>query len=203
MQPLHVFEQRYRDLLEDALAGDQLIAMAALAPAGRGTTRGGRRCIRWPALAGSPRHYRLADGTYNVLLLGLRRVKLVRELATARRFREAKVELCTDVYSACSPARRRALQQELRKALLQVLPTLPEAREQLDQLLGGDVPLGLLTDVVGYMLDIDIQCKQSLLAEVNVYRRVQLLLCHLSETVAELAANDAASLCFPPQFSAN
>ena len=148
-------------------------------------------------------HHRLADGTYNVLLLGLRRVKLVRELASARRFREAKVELCTDVYSACSPARRRALQRELRKALLQILPTLPEAREQLDQLLGNDVPLGLLTDLVGYMLDINIQCKQSLLAEVNVYRRVQLLLCYMSESVAELAANDATSLCFPPEFSVN
>ena len=80
---------------------------------------------------------------------------------------------------------------------------MPEAREQLDQLLGNDVPLGMLTDVIGYMLDIDVECKQSLLAEVNVYRRVQLLLCHLSETAAELAASDAASLCFPPQFSSN
>ena len=148
-------------------------------------------------------HHRLTDGTYNVLLLGLRRVKLVRELATRRNFREAKVELCTDVYSACSPARRRALQQELRRALLQVLPTLPEAREQLDQLLGNDVPLGTLTDLVGYMLDIDVHCKQSLLAEVNVYRRVQLLLCYLSESVAQLAASDSASLCFPPEFSTN
>ena len=32
MQPLHVFEPRYRDLLEDALANDRLIAMAVLEP---------------------------------------------------------------------------------------------------------------------------------------------------------------------------
>ena len=203
MQPLHVFEPRYRELLEDALAGDQLIAMAALAPGWERNYEG--RPVLYPmaCLGRIAAHYRLSDGTYNVLLLGMRRVRLVRELATAKRFREAKVELCTDVYASCSPARRRALQQELRKALVQVLPKLPAAREQLDQLLGSDVPLGLLTDVVGYLLDIDIQCKQLLLAEVNVYRRVQLLLCHLSENVAELAASDAASLCFPPQFSTN
>ena len=27
MQPLHVFEPRYRDLLEDALAGDRLVTV--------------------------------------------------------------------------------------------------------------------------------------------------------------------------------
>ncbi len=32
MQPLHIFEPRYRELLEDALAGDRLITMALLDP---------------------------------------------------------------------------------------------------------------------------------------------------------------------------
>jgi uncharacterized protein len=32
MQPLHIFEERYREMLEDALAGDRLIAMAVLEP---------------------------------------------------------------------------------------------------------------------------------------------------------------------------
>ena len=32
MQPLHIFEPRYRSMLEDALASDGLIAMALLAP---------------------------------------------------------------------------------------------------------------------------------------------------------------------------
>ena len=32
MQPLHVFEPRYRSLLEDALASDRLITMALLDP---------------------------------------------------------------------------------------------------------------------------------------------------------------------------
>ena len=32
MQPLHIFEERYREMLEDALAGDKLIAMAVLEP---------------------------------------------------------------------------------------------------------------------------------------------------------------------------
>ena len=40
MQPLHIFEPRYRELLEDALAGDRLIAMALLAPGWENDLRG-------------------------------------------------------------------------------------------------------------------------------------------------------------------
>ena len=32
MQPLHIFEERYREMLEDAIADDGLIAMALLEP---------------------------------------------------------------------------------------------------------------------------------------------------------------------------
>ena len=32
MQPLHIYEDRYREMLEDALAGDKLITMSVLQP---------------------------------------------------------------------------------------------------------------------------------------------------------------------------
>jgi hypothetical protein len=99
--------------------------------------------------------------------------------------------------------RQRSLRRELREALMQWLPAMPEAQEQLHQLLDDDVPLGVLTDVIGYMLDIDVAAKQSLLAEVDVYRRAESLLRRLWQSVAAPLAADAASLCFPPQFSSN
>jgi hypothetical protein len=73
---------------------------------------------------------------------------------------------------------------------------------QLDQLLGSDVSLGLLTDVIGYMLEIDLAEKQALLAEVNVQRRAEMLLAHLSSAAAERPGKGAHGL-FPPQFSTN
>ena len=63
---------------------------------------------------------------------------------------------------------------------MKILPMLPEAQEQLDQILGSDVPLGILTDVISYMLDIDVADKEALLAECNVHRRTELLLSHLA-----------------------
>jgi Lon protease-like protein len=203
MQPLHIFEPRYRELLEDALDGDRLIVMAVLAPGWERNYEGRPKLYPMACLGRITTHCRLADGTYNALVLGLRRVRLLRELAPVRSFREAEIELCEDQYRRCPLRQRRALQQKFRHALVQFLPMLPEAQEQLDQLMGNDVPLGVLTDVISYLLDIDLARKQSLLAEVDVYRRARLLLADLSEATAELAAGQATAFCFPPEFSMN
>jgi uncharacterized protein len=202
MQPLHVFEPRYRELVEDALADDGLIAMAALTPGWEKNYEGRPNLYSMACLGRITTHFRLADGTYNVLLLGLRRVKLIHEIEPTHMFREARVELCSDQYPPCPSDHQQALQQKLRDALMRVLPVLPEAHEQLDQLLGHDVSLGMLTDVIGYMLDIGMLHKQSLLAELDVYRRTNLLLTYLAEVTATQAADETV-VCFPPQFSVN
>ncbi len=128
MQPLRIFEPQYRELLEDALAGDGLITMAALAP-GWEKDYEGRPAIHPIACLGRiTAHCRLPDGTYNVLLLGLRRVRLLKELASRRRFREAEAELCDDVCPARSSAKRKSIRHQLRNAILHVLPAFPKLR---------------------------------------------------------------------------
>jgi uncharacterized protein len=203
MQPLRIFEQRYRELLEDALVGDGLIAMAALAPGWEKDYEGRPALYPIACLGRITAHCRLADGAYNVLLLGLRRVRLLKELPASRAFREVEAELCDEECPAYSSAKRKAVRRRLRSAILHVLPALPDVQEQLDQLLGNDMPLGMLTDVMGYILDIGTGRKLSLLAETNVVRRAELLLKHLSETAAGPALVDAPALCFPPEFSMN
>jgi Lon protease-like protein len=94
------------------------------------------------------------------------------------------------------------LQRRLRQAFLKILPLLPEAQEQLDQILGSDVSLGVLTDVIGYMLDIDVAAKEALLAECDVHRRAELLLAHLL-AAADPQRNPCGPGIFPPQFSTN
>jgi uncharacterized protein len=203
IQPLHVFERRYRELVEEALASDGLIAMAALAPGWERNYEGRPALYPMACLGRIVSHRRLPDGTYNVLLLGLRRVRLLRELPASRRFREAEAELCDDVYALCSLARQRTLRRELRAALLDILPLVPEAAEQLDQLMGNDVPLGTLADVIGFLMDITLEQKQSLLAELNVRRRAELLLSYMCDAAADSASSDAWSFSFPSQFSVN
>ena len=203
MQPLHIFEPRYRDMLEDALAGDRLVAMALLAP-GWESDYEGRPDIHPVACLGRiTTYFRLADGTYNVLLLGLRRVKLLGEIQSGRRFRKAWVEIREDHYPPQEIGDYDLLYGQLRRAFLQILPFLPEAQEQFDQFSGTDVSLGMLTDIISYMLDIDLGKKQSLLAEIDVYRRAELLLKHLAAAANGLDEDGSQYLSFPPSFSAN
>ena len=203
MQPLHIFEPRYLELLDDALAGDRLIAMALLAPGWQGAYDGRPALYPVACLGRVTTHHRLDNGAYNVLLLGLRRVRLIEELQPRRRFREARVEVCEDCYPPQEAADLAALQRQLRQAFMKILPMLPEAREQLDQILGSDVPLGILTDVISYMLDIDVRDKEGLLAECNVHRRTKLLLDHLSAAAVDREPCGHGLGSFPPEFSAN
>jgi ATP-dependent Lon protease len=203
MQPLHVFEPRYCDLLGDAARDDRLIAMPTLAPGWERDYEGrpalGAVACLGRIVASKP----LGNGTHNLLLVGMRRVRLLREVPSTRSYREAEVEVCEDVYPAGQEVYQRVLTRELHRAMGQVLPGLPQAREQLDQLLRGEVSLGVLTDVIAYALDLSLAQKESLLAETNVHRRGELLLECLMVVDHRCAAAAPAMAIFPPSFSAN
>ena len=203
MQPLHVFEPRYRAMLAEALSGDRLITMGVLAP-GWERDYEGRPPVRPVACLGRVIvSQRLAAGAYNVLLVALRRVRLVRELPPAKSFREAVAEICEDRYPPQQFGKTASLVRKLRGAFLRILADLPQAHEQLDQLLGSDLSLGTLTDIVSYMLDIGLDAKEALLAETNVHRRAKLLLEHLSRASSDLQPAAAGAQPFPPPFSCN
>lgn len=203
MQPLHVFESRYRELLEDALAGDRMIAVATLAPGWEADYDGRPPLYPVACLGRIVVHNRLKGGAYNVLLVGLRRVRVVRELPPKKSFREAEVELVEDRYPVEAAVSGAVLQRKLHSAFLRILPVLSQAQDQLDQLLGSDISLGTLTDIISYMLEIDLEQKEVLLAEANVHRRAELLLGHLFAMTNAVELGDAGILVFPPEFSPN
>jgi ATP-dependent Lon protease len=198
MQPLHVFEPRYRALFADALSGDKLIAMATLSPGWEETYD--QRPVIFPhaCLCRIATHTKLDDGCYNTLLIGLRRLKIVKELPPTKMFREAQVELLDDEYSQMNAPSRPGLQRRLVERFKRIVPKMAEAQEQLDQLLGSDVPLGLLTDLVAYTVDLPLATKMALLSEINVDRRAELLLQNLGLSIGSMPGSK-----FPPDFSAN
>ncbi len=197
MQPLHIFEPRYRAMLEEALEGDGLIAMAVLAP-GWEPNYEGRPPLRSTAcLCRVATHHRTSEGTYNVLLLGLKRIEIVRELPPHKLFREAEARLLDDEYPDDSDFTRHADQQRLLDLFKQTLPQAPAGGQQFESLLGKQIPLGMLTDIVAYTLDLPGEVKERLLSEANVGRRVDILF--------EVLNQDRTNLrqAFPPPFSDN
>lgn len=203
LQPLHIFEPRYREMLEDALADDRLIAMALLAPGWEADYEGRPSVYPVACLGKVATHQRLDDGQYNLLLQGLCRVVLVRESEPARSFREAEAQVREDYYPPDGAAKRGALQRELLERFKRLVPELPEAQEPLNQLLGSKLPLGVLTDIVAYTLDFELQFKEQLLGELNVDRRAELIVEQVSSASRRPRAVWPSSETFPPDFSSN
>jgi Lon protease-like protein len=207
IQPLHIFEPRYKAMMEEALASDQLIAMALLAPGWEENYDGRPRLHSVACLGRVATHQRLPDGRFNLLLLGMRRVRLLRELPPAKLFREAEVELLDDHYPVAGEACRAQLQARLVAAFKGQLASAPQIEEHLEQLLAADVSLGMLTDLVSHAAPLEPELKLSLLAETNVDERAKRLLAVMASHSLTgphlVAAPPSAGAKYPPDFSRN
>jgi len=198
VQPLHIFEPRYRALMEAALATDQLITMALLKPGWEPHYEQRPPLYEMACVGKITAHHKLPDGRYNLLLAGVSRARIVRELPPERAFREARVELCFDRPAAPGAASAR-LQRSLLDRFRELLPNLPQVREQLLRLLDDEIPLGSLTDIVSFALRLAPEHKQALLEELDAERRAGVLLALLDRS----ATGRGGAERFPPDFSAN
>lgn len=203
MQPLHIVEGRYCDLLEDASRGDRLIAMAVLSPGWEAEYDGRPRLGPFACLSRALVSDRLEDGTYKLLLAGLHRIRLLDELSPRSSYREAAAVACEDLYPPSEADRTAVLRQTLCRQICQWLPPSPDARDQAERLAAGGMSLGALTDVLAGALELDISAKEQLLGELDVHRRVELLLAHLEAAAAGLGGWGSRQSPFPPCFSAN
>ena len=85
--PLHIFESRYVEMLEDAIQGDRLITMATLEP-GYESDYFSRPAISPFACIGRVTdHRRTEQGSYNLMLAGIGRAEIEREIEPVRSFR--------------------------------------------------------------------------------------------------------------------
>jgi ATP-dependent Lon protease len=201
MQPLHIFEERYREMLEDALAGDRLIAMALLEPGWEADYDSRPPIGPFACLGKIVAQRRLEDGRYNLLLLGVARVRIVRELEPLRSFRQAKVEVIEDCDDFSSTAAAERLQQALVDSFQRHLPCACQVSGQIEELLSRQLSLGLLTDLAAYALPLDLSVKRKLLGERRVSVRAKTLLAQLKQGLMTRPLLVATG--FPPAFSAN
>lgn len=197
VQSLHIFEPRYRKMMEDALAGDQTIAMTMI---NNSNSKTGRRpqihsviCIG-KIIA----HTQLEDGRFNLLLQGVARARIVRELAVEQPYRMAEVEIIRDaeaVDESPSPESILKLRREIAACCKEFQTTAPELADELPT----DLPLELLIDLVCYLLPhLTSEQRQELLEATGVIRRGQLLL-----KLAYAASKPSGKVDFPPPFSSN
>ena len=89
--PLHIFEPRYRKMVDDALNGDRIIGMVLLRPGWEGHYEG-RPAVYPIGCAGVITHHeRLPDGRFNIVLRGMEKFR-IRGEEEGRPYRVAQVE---------------------------------------------------------------------------------------------------------------
>jgi uncharacterized protein len=168
--PLHIFEERYKEMTADALAGNRQVAMALL-KAGWEKDYYHRPAIEPVVCVGTILSFeKLADGKYNFLLQGHSRARVVRELG-GRSYRVAELEpvqQVNDVEGDVAEERQR-LERVFRPAALGDTPL----GRQFRQLLAGPVRTADVADLVAYNYLDDVALKQSLLEEADVRARVR------------------------------
>lgn len=210
IQPLHIFEPRYCDLLRDSLADDKLIAMATLAPSGLPNSLGEPPLSAHVCLGRIVSHTPTDDGRHHILLLGLRRGRLLNEwLPQQQAYRVGQIEVLDDNSGGAEDHQLMAIRQQLLGLFRQALPTAMVGPEGIDQLLDQQLPIGMLTDLIAASLNFPSSVKLELLAETFVQRRALLLIRNLRKRLglsSDWSAEDAAGSAnqpFPPRFSVN
>ena len=166
--PLHVFEPRYRQMTEQALVGTMHLAIVRLdddradAPvAGVARVAGIGRIVH---------HERLPDGRFHLLLQGVGRAELLRELPAEGRLYRRAVAALVEAVDDCE------VQQEvqtLRSCYARLLEACPDQKDVL-----GDLPLKVqeprvLADVVCAAVLEDVALRQAALEESSVARRLR------------------------------
>jgi Lon protease-like protein len=195
--PLHIFEPRYRQMTRDALDGDQLVTIVQARPADVGNPWVEPVPIADVACVGKIiQHERLPDGRFNMLLLGCKRARIVREIAGTKPYRTAEATLLEDEVPADRGAERRA---ELIELFVEILRKNGRLEPDLSRFLHSDLPAGILSDLIAHALDLPAAVKQTLLEEVRVDRRVDRLVSLLHDLIDRIPPGHR----FPRPFSLN
>jgi Lon protease-like protein len=176
VQPLHIFESRYREMLEDALHGDRLIALATLEPGYEADYYSRPPIAKNACLGHVAHHERTEQGTYNIVLIGLWRARIEEEILPVRSFRRARVQLVDEQPAEAAVAVTQQLGRDLTARLA---TSVPAAEKLVNEFSDGNLSLGALTDIMAFHLPFDLKFKLALLAEADALQRAQMLLTHL------------------------
>lgn len=190
LMPLHVFEARYRELTRDCLAGPQLMAVARLRP-GFETAYYGRppvydRCGVGRIICSEE----LPDGRFALLLRGLARVEIERELPAERPYRLVEARLLPDV--ACDAADARDHHRRLISLCDRLAEVIEQGGPQLRDLARSFESPGACADAIAAALIMDANERQELLETCDPMVRLQRTLGHVSHLLCELAPCDGA-----------
>lgn len=203
VQPLHIFEPRFRQMMCQTMSGQAAMVMALLKPGWEKTYHASPQIYPRVCLGRVIAHEKLDDGKFNLLLQGVARVDVVSESRHAgewgvyRSVMLRRVEE-TEASGGNEALQRRVLLELFEKSALRELTITPALATLFEE----SVSLSRLIDGLAFSLVQDCQAKQRLLEEANVAARGELLLRELIALAARLRPAKQA-VAWPPDPGVN
>lgn len=197
LMPLHIFEPRYRDMIQDVLAARRRLAVARLRPGFEADYYGRPPVLEICGLGAVIEDSRRPDGRYDILVHGLARVRLVEELPPVRTYREFRAERLRDDRVG-DPAALAAWQRKLETLWDRLRPHLSPSLRHLDAFVGEGASAALRADRIAEAIVADPDERQRLLEELDPLERFTLLISRVDELLSALAPDDG-----PPRRALN
>ncbi len=173
--PLHIFEIRYREMVEHSIETGQWIGMVLLEP-GWENQYYGNPPIHSIGCAGLlEKHSRHDDGKYDIVLAGQNRFRILEEIGDSP-FRQANVELLVNTEDAPIDKNEGSRFYDLASRFWNFRELLPEEkRDELELDLGSCQSLGDAADRMTQLLDFTLDQQRFFLEELDVKKRVSAL----------------------------
>lgn len=183
LMPLHIFEPRYRKMLRDALASNRLFAVAGLDA--RLAAEGGHfePPHRVAAVGIIRACQKNANGTSNLLLQGLCRVR-IEAIEGDDPYRRIRIRALASEPGA-PEEENTALRGELARLIAQKMRLEPASQDLTDFLAKVDDPEAFV-DLAAFSLCEDFTLKQQLLETLDVHRRLRLFSHRLRQEISDL-----------------
>jgi Lon protease-like protein len=190
--PLHIFEPRYRRLVQDCLEADRMMAVGLLAPEGRRSPTHSPRIHPTIGLGYIHAHERLPDGRYLIVLLGLLRTRILRELPSRQPYRLVQAEVLEDMSGNTTDSMRTSA-SVLRQIVTRLARNLPEdVGDPLVKAVSGVSDPGRLADLVAAVALSDPMQRQRFLEELDVPRRLDSITEVVARVVSQMPGPDDA-----------
>lgn len=175
--PLHIFEPRYRQMVEDALDGAGQIAMAVFSGGRWKQEYHGRPPIRPAVCIGQiMQHEKLEDGCYNILVQGVCRARVIEEVKPRqdRLYREARLEpIGVDTEEE---TKLYGVRERLTELLTEgPLSKLAHAEWVVKRIRDESIPTAVILELVSFALPTAREVRYSLLEEGDAGSRADLI----------------------------
>lgn len=173
--PLHIFEPRYRLMVEESLQSTKKIGMVLLKKGWEEKYHETPDIYDVGCMGQIVDQERLPDGRFNILLKGISRFS-VSKIVQPKPYRQARIALLSDRVEDVTDAEAEKKKRILKDAAVAAPEYFVYNKMRLNRVpVDFAAPLATVVDTLSYFLSIDPYEKQPILEETHVGRRAGLL----------------------------